>query len=100
MKNRFEDKQHIHIPGNSFSSSILNESFEVLKNIRGSTLDEDISSQTRNLLIKAPFKDYNQNKHSESSLSPKLRQSDKIISPLYSLNSSKARTDKYKSHLL
>jgi hypothetical protein len=43
VKNRFEEKHHIHIPGNSFSSSLLNESFEVLKGMRHHTLDEDFS---------------------------------------------------------
>jgi len=39
VKNWFDN--HIHIPGTSFSSSLLNESFEVLKNMKSNTLDDD-----------------------------------------------------------
>lgn len=46
MKNRFEDKPHIHIPGTSYSSSMLNESFEGPKNIKSNTIDDDFSVQT------------------------------------------------------
>ena len=41
--NCFEEKYPIHIPGTSFSSSLLNESFDVLK-FNNKTLDEDFSS--------------------------------------------------------
>lgn len=100
--NGFEEKRHVHIPGTSFSSSLLNESFDQLK-FTNKTLDEDFSSQTWNLLISAPYRDNKGVELSESSLSPSLgKPSDPhlhIKSPLYSLNSSKTWTDKYKSHL-
>lgn len=39
---KFEDKHPIHIPGTSFSSSLLNESFDVLKlKNKTQTLDDD-----------------------------------------------------------
>jgi hypothetical protein len=109
MKNHFDDRLPINMPGNSFSSSLLNESFDHLKHFNhNKTLDDDFSCNTRNLLISAPYWE-SKHKHvdlSDTSLSPQLgnnmKQSDghlQIKSPLYTLNSSKTRTEKYKSHL-
>lgn len=113
VKNKFDDwSWKVHIPGNSISSSILNDSLDMFKSLKNAqTLEDEISSHTRNLLISAPYRE-NIVELSESSLSPPQgsKQSMQLLknkSPLYSLNNQKTRKDhnnlifswKYKTHI-
>lgn len=95
VKNKFEEdrpnRNQIHIPANSIS----NDSFDFFNSLKNQTLDSRGRMPYRENMVEL----------SESSISP-TRDTGTISqgyinkSPLYSLNPTNARAEKYKTHLL